>query len=91
MSDPKAVGADGHRVAFRYWTTIVPVMAAPCTAQSYRYVPGVLNVTEYVWPFPLRIALLAKPDAWTLCEMVPVPVQVQVTVLPAATVSTAGF
>jgi hypothetical protein len=28
-----------------YWTTIRPVMAAPCTRQSYVYVPGVLKVT----------------------------------------------
>lgn len=32
--------------SYSYWTTIRPVIADPCTLQSYEYVPGVLNVSE---------------------------------------------
>jgi hypothetical protein len=39
--------------AAHYWTTIVPVMASPWTAQSYWYVPGVVKVNVYVWPLPV--------------------------------------
>ena len=70
---------------------MVPLMAEPCTAQSYWYVPGAVNVTEWVAPLVL-MALLVKlvaPNEWTLCGSE--PVQVQVTVLPAGMVSTAGF
>src|SRR2546430_9456308 len=48
----------------------------------------------YVCPFPLTIGLLANvvdPCDWTLWETPWLLVQVHVTVLPAATVSTAGF
>jgi len=54
----------------------------------------VVNVNEYVWPLPVRMALLGKPGVpcdWTLCATDPVEVQVHVTVLPTATVSIAGF
>jgi hypothetical protein len=73
---------------------MVPLIAEPCTAQSYWYVPGAVNVTEWVAPLVL-IALLVKlvelvePNEWTLCGSE--PVQVQVTVLPVGMVSTAGF
>ncbi|HEV2750646.1 MAG TPA: hypothetical protein VGV12_09000 [Gemmatimonadales bacterium] len=68
-------------------------MAAPWMAQSYVYVPGVLNVTAYVELASLITTLFRKigdPVDWTVCG-VPLSFQVQVTVLPAATVSTAGF
>jgi hypothetical protein len=77
-----------------YWTTIVPVMASPWTAQSYWYVPGVVNVKVYVLPLPVKMSLLVNVGAsseCTLCGVSPVLLQVQVTVVPAATVSTAGF
>src|SRR5207245_9093736 len=66
-------------------------MSWPWTAQSYSYVPGTVNVTAYV-PLPVIVALLAKlaePRHWTLCGRE--PVQVQVTVPPTGTVSTAAF
>jgi hypothetical protein len=44
----------------RHCTTIVPLIAWPCTAQSYSYVPSVVKVTLYVLPEPVRTALLAK-------------------------------
>src|SRR2546425_144111 len=70
-------------------TTIVPLMKLPCTAQSYRDTPAVVNVCEYV---PLIMtALLVKlgdPVDSTLCEP---PAQLHVTVPPTAIVSTAGF
>ena len=42
-----------------YWTTIVPLIAEPCTAQSYSYVPGVVKVRAYV-PLPDLMVLLVK-------------------------------
>ena len=53
-----------------------------------------LNVNVYFVPFPLWVVLLVKPgdpSDSTLCGVSPVLVQVQVTVVPTATVSTAGF
>ena len=38
-----------------------------------------------------RLLKAGAPFDWTLCETAPAPTQVQVTVPPAATVSTAGF
>jgi hypothetical protein len=67
-------------------------MAVPWTPQSYVYVPGVLNTTEYVELDALMIPLLAKlgePVDCMLCELA--AFQVHVTVLPAAIVFTAGF
>src|SRR6266704_388401 len=78
-----------HRDHYR--TTIVPVIDWPWTAQSYWYVPGVSNLTPYL-PLPVMVLLLAKlgePTDWTLCGRD--PVQVQVTVLPIAMVSTAAL
>jgi hypothetical protein len=63
-------------------------------AQSYWYVPGVMNVTLWVVPFPVNVPLLVKlgdPSERTVCDVLPVLVKVQVTVVPAATVSMAGF
>ena len=56
--------------------------------------PGVVKVNVYVWPLPVRVVLLVKVGATsecTLCGVAPVLLQVQVTVVPAETVSTAGF
>ena len=77
-----------------YRTTIRPVMAVPWTAQSYVYVPGCSSRTEYVLPAAFMTTLFRKtsggmPVDWMLCE--PAAFQVQVTRLPAAIVSTAGF
>jgi len=74
-----------------YSTTIVPLIAVPCTAQSYWYVPRAVNVTACV-PLPVLMPLLAKlvaPNDWTPCGSE--PVQVHVTVAPTGMVSTAGF
>jgi hypothetical protein len=63
-------------------------------AQSYWYVPGVLNVKVYVVPLPLNSPLLEKvgdPSERTVCAVDPVLFRVQVTVVPTATVSMAGF
>ena len=69
-------------------------MAAPWITQSYVYVPGWSSRTEYVLPAALMTTLFRNtsggmPVDWTLCE--PAAFQVQVTMLPAAIVSTAGF
>src|SRR5207245_11007223 len=72
-------------------TTMVPVIAVPCTAQSYWYVPGAVNVTACI-PLPVMVLLLPKlgePTARTLCGRV--PVQLQVTVPPTRLVSTAAL
>jgi hypothetical protein len=74
-----------------YWTTTVPLIAEPCTTQSYWYVPGAANFISYV-PLPVLVSLLEKlgdPVDWTLCGSA--PVHVQVTVPPTGIVSTAGF
>jgi hypothetical protein len=57
-------------------------------------VPGAENWTRYVLPSPVWIALLAKlgePNDWMEWGVLPAFVQVQVTVPPTATVSTAGL
>ena len=43
-----------------YWTTILPVMALPWMAQSYWYVPGVVNMKVYVISLPVLVSLLVK-------------------------------
>jgi len=58
------------------------------------YVPGLLNVTEYEEPDADITTLFLKtsgemPVDWMLCD--PAAFHFQVTVLPAATVSFAGF
>ncbi len=51
-----------------HWTTIVPVISWPWTAQSYWYVPGAVNVTAYV-PLPVMVPLLAKFVEPTDCTL----------------------
>ena len=59
----------------------------------YRYVPARLKVTLYVTPTPPRCPLLVKlgvPTDCTVCGTAGPVTQVQVTLVPTATVSTAA-
>ncbi len=45
LTDQREVIVHIGRTAPTHWTTITPVIAAPCTAHWYGYVPGLFNVT----------------------------------------------
>jgi hypothetical protein len=68
----------------------MPELGEPCTLQKYTYVPGLVNVNEYVcgaatgWPLLANAGGPAEVTSWKP------PTHVQVTVVPTLMVTLAG-